>query len=77
MTVTVLSASKIFFASFQFRNWKNAKNISEANNVAIYDIDSAVTGFPVALLAAVGRSSDLESVYYLIKEYPPALPSFI
>ena len=39
---------------------------------AIYEVD-LMTGLPVFMLAAAGPRSDIESVYNLLREYPPAI----
>jgi len=53
--------------------WEDTKRIFDVYRPAIYETDDAVTGLSVPLLAAVGPNSDLESVYHLCKENPPAL----
>jgi len=53
--------------------WDIMEGIFDANKRAIYEVDDVVTGFPVFLLAAMGPQSDLESVYRLCRENPPAL----
>jgi len=54
-------------------DWKNMEGIFNVNKKLIYETDDSVTGLPVSLLAAVGPNSDLEAVYRLCKENPPAL----
>jgi len=56
-------------------NWSDMDLIFAANKLAIYETDE-VTGLPLCLLAAVGQESDIESVYRLLREYPPALMHF-
>ena len=53
--------------------WRDAARIFDAHRPAVYEADDGVTGLPLFMLAAVGRSSDVEVVYRLLKEYPPAL----
>ena len=53
--------------------WMDMEKIYNANKIAIDEMDDAVTGLSVPLLAAVGPYSDLESVYRLLKENPHAL----
>jgi len=57
------------------QKWSDIEPIFAANKLAIYETDE-VTGLPLCLLAAVGLDSDIESVYRLLKEYPPALMHF-
>lgn len=52
--------------------WSDMEQIFTANKVAIYGTDE-VTSLPLCLLAAVGQESDIESIYRLLREYPPAL----
>jgi len=52
--------------------WVNMKQILAVNIPAVYEVDE-LTGLPVFMLAAVGPTSILESVYRLLKEYPPAV----
>jgi len=64
--------SPLMAAAATSLKWKDTKRIFDAYQPAIYETD-AVTGLPVSLLAAVGPSSDLESVYRLCRENPPDL----
>ena len=48
------------------------KQFLAANMTVLHEVDS-VTGLPLFMLAAVGKSSDLESVYNLLVEYPGAM----
>jgi len=52
--------------------WVDLKPIFVANMPAVYKVD-AVTGLPVFMLAAVGESSDMESVYHLLRQLPTAI----
>ena len=52
--------------------WGNMRYIFVANMTAVYDMDP-VTGLFPSMLAAVGPLSDMESVYRLLKEFPPAI----
>jgi len=45
------------------------KQIFTANMPAIYQIDSR-SGLPLFMLAAAGPTSNIESVYNLLKEFP-------
>ena len=54
-------------------NWTVVEPIFDGHQIEIYEKDDAVTGMVVSMLAAVGPSSDLESVYRLCVEHPPAL----
>jgi len=42
---------------------------------AIHEVDG-MTGLPVFLLAAAGPKSDIESIYNLLREYPPAILTY-
>lgn len=48
------------------------KTIFTTNMPVIEEVD-ALSGLPVFMLAAAGRDSDIEAVYNLLKEYPPAI----
>lgn len=65
--------SPLMIAATVSLKWRYMERIFNANKAAIYDIDDFVTGLPVSLLSAVGSNSDLESLYHLCKENPPAL----
>jgi len=52
--------------------WVDMKVIFAGNMPAIHEVDT-VTGLPLFMLAAVGSSSDMESVYHLLKEFPSAI----
>jgi len=52
--------------------WVDLEPIFVANMPAVYKVD-AVTGLPVFMLAAVGGSSDMESVYHLLRQLPTAI----
>jgi len=53
--------------------WKaNMEEIFSANMPATYEVD-AKTGLSLFMLAAVGPSSKIESVYHLLREFPPAV----
>jgi len=52
--------------------WKYTKQIFTANMPAIYQIDS-LSGLPLFMLAAAGPTSDIESVYNLLKEFPGSI----
>ena len=51
--------------------WADTKLIFESNMMAIYDRD-IVTGLSPFMLASVGQSSDIESIYRLLRENPAA-----
>jgi len=51
--------------------WVDVKKIFAVNMPAIHDVDD-LTGLPVFMLAGIGPTSDIESVYNLLKEYPTA-----
>ena len=52
--------------------WVDIGQIFAVNMPAIHEVDK-LTGLPVFMLAAVGPTSDIESVYNLLKEYPSAI----
>lgn len=68
--------SQLMTAAAISLRWEYMERIFDAYGAAIYEIDT-VTGLSVAMLAAVGPNSDIESVYRMLKEYPHALiPSY-
>jgi len=54
--------------------WVDMQQIFSVNMSAIHEVDG-MTGLPVFVLAAAGPRSDIESVYNLLREYPPAILS--
>jgi len=52
--------------------WVDMKKIFAVNMPAIHEMDE-LTGLAVFMLAAVGPTSDIESIYNLLKEYPSAI----
>ena len=52
--------------------WVEMKQFLAANMTVLHKVDS-LTGLPLFMLAAVGKSSDLESVYNLLVEYPSVM----
>jgi len=56
--------------------WVKMRQIFSFNMPAIHEVD-LMTGLPVFMLAAVGPTSDIESVYNLLREYPPAIVGLI
>lgn len=64
--------SQLMTAAAISLKWGCMKRIFDSNSSAIYEVD-AMTGLSVAMLAAVGPNSDIESVYRISKAYPPAL----
>jgi len=52
--------------------WVDIRQIFSENMPAIHEVDG-ITGFPVFVLAAVGPTSDIEAIYNLLREYPPAI----
>jgi len=62
----------LFTAVAKSLKWVDTKQIFAANMPALYEVD-VVTELPLFLLAAVGPSSDIESVYHLLKEFPTAI----
>merc|ERR1711957_302071 len=52
--------------------WVDMQQIFSVNMPAIHEVDG-MTGLPVFMLAAAGPTSDIEAVYNLLREYPPAI----
>jgi len=52
--------------------WRNMRQVFSVNMPVIHDADG-MTGLPVFMLAAVGPTSDIESVYGLLNAYPQAI----
>ena len=63
-------------ATARFLTWADMRQIFSANMPAIHEVDG-MTGLPVFVLAAVGPTSDIESVYNLLRKYPPAIVGLI
>jgi len=61
----------LFTAANESLKWYYTKQIFAANMPAINKID-VLSGLPLFLLAAAGPTSDIESVYNLLKEFPGA-----
>jgi len=59
----------LFTAAARGLKWSLVKQIFISNMPVVNDID-ALTGLPLFMLAAIGPTSDIESVYNLLKEYP-------
>merc|ERR1740124_528464 len=53
-------------------SWVDIRQIFSVDMPSIHEVDG-VTGLPVFVLAAVGPKSDIEAVYNLLREYPPAI----
>jgi len=49
--------------------WSFTRQIFAANMTMIHELDE-MTGLPPFMLAAIGKDSDLESIYNLMKECP-------
>jgi len=62
----------ILSAAARSLKWNRTKQIFGANMPSIVEVDGS-TGLPPFMLAAVGSTSDIESVYNLLREYPPAI----
>ena len=62
----------LFTAAAVSMKWKGTERIYEANKIAIYN-KNVITGLSPFMLAAVGMSNHLESVYHLCREYPVAI----
>ena len=59
-------------AAVKLIKWPDMQQIFTVNMAEIQEIDT-VTGIPMFMLAAVGKDSDLELVFRLLKDFPPAL----
>ena len=59
-------------AAIRSLDWVTVQCIFIANMPAIQEQDS-ITGLPAFMLAAIGVSSNLESIYNLLRQYPPAM----
>jgi len=62
----------VFTAAVRCLKWSNVKQVFTLNMPVINEID-VLTGLPLFMLAATGPTSDIESVYNLLKEYPAAM----
>jgi len=62
----------IFTAAARGLKWSYMKQIFNSNMPVVNEID-ALTGFPLFMLAATGPTSDMESVYNLLKECPSVI----
>lgn len=51
--------------------WADINRVFVANMPAVQEVDE-ITGLPLFILAAIGPTSDIESVYHLLKENPSA-----
>ena len=65
--------SPLMTAAALSTQWTETERIFNLYKRAIYEKDDGVPGLTVSALAAVGSGSDLESVYWLCLEHPPAL----
>jgi len=61
----------LFSAAVRSLNWNYMEKIFIAHMPLIQETD-VQSGLPAFMLAAIGPASDIESVYNLLKEYPPA-----
>jgi len=62
----------LFTAAARCLKWSYMKQIFTSNMPVVDEID-VLTGLPLFMLAATGPTSDIESVYNLLKEYPAAM----
>jgi len=62
----------LFTAAARCLQWSYMKEIFTSNMPVVNEID-VLTGLPLFMLAATGPTSDIESVYNLLKEYPSAM----
>jgi len=62
----------LFTAAARCLKWSHMKQIFTSNMPVINEID-VLTGFPLFVLAATRPTSDIESVYNLLKECPSAI----
>jgi len=65
----------VFTAAVRSLKWTDMKVIFSVNMSTIEQVDNS-TGLPLFMLAATQESSDIESVYNLLKEYPTAISCF-
>jgi len=69
----VNSRLPLFTAAARSLKWSYTKQIFTENMPAVYESDE-LTGLPLFMLAATGPTSDIESIYSLLKENPSAMP---
>jgi len=62
----------IFTAAAMCLKWSYMKQIFTLNMPVVNEIDVR-TGYPLFMLAAIGPTCDIESVYNLLKECPSAM----
>lgn len=62
----------LFAAATMSIKWTNMRQIYNLNMPLVQEVDG-LTELPAFMLAAIGHESDMESVYNLLKEYPPAI----
>jgi len=62
----------LFTAAARSLKWSHTSQIFNANMPVVHEKD-ILTGLPPFMLAAAGTASDIESVYKLLREYPPAI----
>jgi len=65
----------LFTAAARSLKWSQTRQIFNSNMPVINEID-VLTGLPLFMLAAAGPTSDIESVYNLLREYPSAMMLF-
>jgi len=63
-------------AAVRSRKWEHMQEIFDLHMPVIQNKD-VLTGMPLFMLAAIGQSSDIESIYNLLKEYPSAIQTDI
>lgn len=62
----------LFIAAAISHKWSYVRQIFRANMPVVNEID-LLTGLPLFMLAAAGPTSDIESTYNLLREYPAAI----
>jgi len=62
----------LFTAAATSMKWSHTRQIFNLNMPVINDID-VLTGLSLFMLAAAGTTSDIESIYNLLKEHPSAM----
>merc|ERR1712008_340334 len=62
----------LFTAAARCLKWSYMNQIFTSNMPVVNEIDE-LTGFPLFMLAATGPTSDIESVYNLLKECPSVI----
>merc|ERR1711935_648017 len=62
----------LFTAAARCLKWSHVKQVFMSNMPVVNEID-LLTGLPLFMLAAIGPTSDIESIYNLLKECPSVI----